>query len=211
MTTTPTDDGSAYLGPNPGLSRLYNNVMAVVPAVQLPLVKMELWNTIEAFCIQSTYFRQTIDWIMAPGITEFDFNPVDGTWLVEAILGQTGLSDWSVRPPGVLIDNSVDTPTGQRTGTALCALRPLSFDVTFPDELFSTWFEALLDGVKSRLFAQPVKPWSSLPLAQAHGRKFQARVTDARDRADRQWGTRPAAWLFPYYAVGRRRGGTTAV
>lgn len=204
QTTTPSYNANGFLGSNPNLNRLYDNVQAVVPAVQFPIVQMEAWNTIEDFFIQSTSERRTIYWQMAPGVSELDFNPYDSTWLVAWVLSFDGLPYGEIIMPGKLVDRE-PTLTSLRQGRALLALKPVSFSVNFSPVLLSNWFQVLLDGTLSRLYAQPAKPYSSPQMAIEYGRKYRAGVAKARAVADAQNTDGPGRWRFSYFANGRRK------
>ena len=219
---TPTYNSSAFLGPNPGLARLYDNVQAIVPAVQFPLVQLTVWNAIEEFYIQSTWKRAPVFWSMAPGDVVLDFNPQSAVWLVSDILDVQGLHNFRIIPPGQLVDASVDyfngSTTGiatadasQRFGTALLALKPVSLAAVnssefVDDSLFSKWFELLLDGVQFKLYSMPAKPFSSPQMAQFHGAKWRRGIAQARGMAQTFYvGDAGARWRFPRFANGRRK------
>ena len=203
VTPTPTDDLSTYLGSDPGVERLYDNVQSQVAGVTLAAVKMAAWNTIEDFFIRSTMRREIVFWEMAVGISMVDFNPFDENWLVSWVLEFSGLSRGKVVPPGQLWDLSY--PSGLRQGKVLLALRPVSFDIDYPPELWANWFEVILSGTLARLYAQPAKPFSSPQLAGVHMNRFEAGVKRARDVAQRGNTNGPGRWCFPYFAGGRRK------
>ena len=205
MTTTPTADTSTFLGSNPGLDRLYDNVMAVVPAVGFTLVKMMAWNTIEEFYLRSTAKRETVYWEMAIGVSSVDFNPFDATWLVAWILEYTDLFRARIVMPGLLIDTQ--QPATLRKGSALLALKPVSFSTNLPLELFEQWFETILDGTLFRLYATPAKPYSSPQLAAYHGGRYRGGVSRARAIAQGGY-TDGGRWSFPQaqgFALGKRK------
>jgi hypothetical protein len=207
-TITPADDMSSVLGSNPDVQRIYDNVLAVMPAVTLPIVQLALWNAVEEFAVRSTYFRAKVYWEMAIGVSTVDFNPHSAAMLVVWVLEQHGLTDFVVRPPATLVDRQV--PLAARTGWAILALKPTSFDVVKQKgalpELWSTWFETMLDGVLFRLYGQPAKPWSSPQLATYHGTRFRQGMNRARDIAERLHSDQQSRRRrFPYFAMGRRK------
>lgn len=208
-TTTPTSDLSTALGDDPQVTRLYDNVQAEVPAIGLSAIKLAAWNTIEDFYIQSTTRREHTYWRMPAGVTAIDFNPYDENWVVAWILDYCGLpaNMGKVEHPSILRDLTYPTPASERDGEALLALKPASFDAVnaggVPD-LWSTWFQAILDGTLMRLYGQPAKPYSSPQLAQFHGRKYSAGVVSARGIAIRSYTNGPR-WQYPYFAAGRRK------
>lgn len=202
-TTTPTYSSAGYLGSDPGVARLLDNVQSMVPAVVLSFVNMQVWNTIEDFYIRSTRERRIMSWQMAVGVQTIDFNPFDETWLVAWVLGFSGLHKGLVIPPGVLRD--LQNPASPRCGEVLLALKPVNYNVVYPVDLFSTWFEVLLDGVLWRLYRVPAKPYSSPQLAEYHGKMYRAGVARARAVADAENTNGPGRWRFPYFANGRRK------
>lgn len=205
--TGPGGPADGSVGTTGGFDRLYDNIQTLLPAITLPVIQMELWNAIQEFCIRSTYYRSKINWVMGPGVSTVDFNPFNAEMSVVWVLYAHGLTHWEINPPAQLVDFM--TPTAQRSGWALVALRPIRFDVirlNVLPELFTTWFETMLDGTIARLYAMPAKPWSAPQLAQYHGTRFRQGMMRARDIAERlhshQQSPRRA---FPYFAHGRRK------
>lgn len=207
QTTTPTYSLNTYtLGDNPGLNRLYDNVQAMVPSAGLSLIKMMAWNTIEEFYIQSTARREIVNWQMAVGVNQIDFNPFDETWLVAWVLGVCGLPKYKIVMPAVLMD--MQYPASPRFGEAILALKPVDYQADLPVELFTQWFETLLDGTLFRLFMTPAKPYSSPQLAQYHGKRFRHGIAQARAIAQHGFSDGGGRWQFPRqqgFAMGRRK------
>lgn len=198
---------SATLAISPDIERLYDNVQSLLPAVTLPVIDLELWNAIEEFCIRSTYFRTLVYWEMAPGVSSVDFNPFSASMVVVWVLWTHGLTHWEINPPAELVDFL--KPTGARTGEAMLALRPTTFDVVklgqIP-ELFTTWFETMLDGTLFRLYGMPSKPWSSTQVATYHGTRYRQGINRARDIAERLHSDQQSPRRrYPYFAAGRRK------
>lgn len=202
-TVTPTYSSDNFLGADPGLNRLLDNVQAMVPAVTTDLVTMMTWNTIEDFYIHSTRERRIMSWQMAPGVQTIDFNPFDETWLVAWVLGFDGLHKGQVIPPGVLRD--LQYPSSPRHGNVLLALKPVNYNALFPTDVFSTWFETLLAGVLYRLYSMPAKPYSSPQMAMAQARIFRSGIAKARAIADAENTNGPGRWRYAYFANGRRK------
>lgn len=202
-TVTPVDAMDDTLGSQPQAERIYDNVTLVVPGVTLPLIKVNLWNTVEEFALRSTMFRAEVFWSMAIGVSTVDFNPFSADMSACWVLSQHGLWHWRVDPPAQLRD--LTAPNNVRTGKVILALKPLSFDANLPAEMFSTWFEALLDGTLFRLYGTPSKPWSDVKLATYHGTRFRQSINRARDLAARNWSPQQPRWFFPLFAAGRRK------
>lgn len=207
-TTTPTSASTSYLGSNPGLDRLLDNVQAEVPAVSLAIIQMCAWNTIEDFYMKSGWRRELVYWTMAPGVTEIDFNPFDENYLVSWVLDVSGLHRFHVTPPGLLKD--LQPATALRTGEALLSLKPVSYAAITTagvgPELWSTWLEVIKSGVLTRLYGMPAKPYSSPQLAMFHGKSYSVGVARARGIADNNFnGAQGGRWAFPSFANGRRK------
>ena len=164
-TSVPVDDLQTSLGSNPDIERFYDNVQLVVPGITLSMLKVFLWNTVEDFCIKSTWFRRVVPWTMPVGASEVAFEPLSADENVVATLKQTGLTHYRIQQPYKLYD--LDPPLTARSGQALLATRPTSFDAIESGTLFSLWFETILAGTLARLYGQPFKPWSQPDMAKA--------------------------------------------
>lgn len=208
ITTTPSSPNTTYLGADPGLSRLLDNIQVEVPAITQSIIQMMAWNTIEDFYMRSGWRRDIVYWTMAAGVTQIDFNPFDENYLVSFVLDVSGLPRYRVVPLGLLVDR--DAATSLRTGEALVSLKPNSFAVATASgvcpELWSTWFETIKAGVLSRIYAMPAKPYSSPQLAVTYMREFRAGIARARGMADANFnGAQGGRWSFPSFANGRRK------
>jgi hypothetical protein len=201
---TPDDERDGY---DPGLNRLYDSIQSRVGGITLSLMELELHNIVEEFCIRSTYFRELVYWQMQVGVDRVELSPFSAYMVTVWVIESHGLLRYHVETPATLVDHQ--PPTATRTGEAWLVLRPRNFDAIkygSVHELFTTWFEVMLDGVLFRLFGMPAKPWSSPQLAQYHGARFRQGLNRARDIAERlhshQQSPRRA---FPYFARGRRK------
>src|SRR6185503_13290079 len=121
-TSTSTSDLSSFLGSDPGIERLYDNVQIQTPTAGLAVIKMATWNTIEDFYLRSTCRREKLNWQMPIGVFAVDFNPFDADWLVCWILDYCGLPFGKIEPPGLLRDVQFPLANSLRTGEALVAL-----------------------------------------------------------------------------------------
>jgi hypothetical protein len=189
-------------GRQAGPARIYDNIQATMPAVTLPIIEMELWNTVEEFALRSTYFRDRVDWTMAPDVRTYDFNPYGNNMIAFTILKVYGLSYWQALPPAVLQDDSYAI-TGQRNGNALLALKPISFNC-LPPVLWDRWFECMMDGVRGRLMSQPAKPYASPQMAEYHMKRFRVGLNLARAEAEQRYSGQ-TTFRFPYFAQGKRK------
>lgn len=208
MTTTPTSPSTTYLGIDPGLNRLLDNIQVEVPAITQSVIQMMAWNAIEDFYMRSGWRRQMIYWTMATGVSQLDFNPFDENYLVSFILDVSGLHRYNVVPLGLLVD--LDPPGATRTGQVLASLKPNSFAAATTagvcPELWSMWFDTIKAGTLGRIYAMPSKPYSSPQLAVTYTKEFRAGVARARGMADANFnGAQGGRWSFPNFANGRRK------
>ena len=186
-----------------GLARIYDTVQMVLPGVQFPVIQAAVWDAIEEFCIDSTFLRQRIGWIMPPEVTQVDLNPLSGSAVVCWVLSVEGLIHFEVHPPAVIVDLGPYAKQ-QRQGYSMVAWKPTYLAEDFPCTLLDMWHEGIKDGALSRLYGQPMKPYSSEKLGSFHGTRFQNAVRRARDAANR-YNVGPAQFTYPYFARGRRR------
>lgn len=205
--TTPTCDLPGYLSNEPGVSRLYDNIQAAVPNVTTDMVSLVIWNTIEDFYQRSTYRREHVYWRMDPGVLTLNFDPFDQNWRVCRFLAFRGLSNVKIEPPGRIRDLSSPPPTSERTGQCLLALKPDSIQVRLPYDVWTNYFDCLLNGALSRLYMQPAKPWSDLRAMQLHAQLYRAGVASARAEAQAGHVREGTSWSFPYFATGGRVSG----
>lgn len=203
VTPTPSSDLSTFLGSDPGLERLYDNVQAVLPVVNLEVIKMMTWNTIEAFYVESTARRENVYWQMGVGVQQIDFNPFDETWLVAWVLQVNGLYRFKIELPGTVID--LNSPTSLRCGDALLALKPVAFSANLSQDLFVQWFETILAGILFRLYSLPMKPYSSPQSAAYYGREWRKGIARAHGIAAKQFTNGGGRWNYPLFAAGRRK------
>lgn len=191
----------------PDISRFLDTVQSRVPGITMALIELEMINVIEEFCYRSLYFRNSVHWQMQQGISQVVINPYDARMVTVYIISQHGLYDFYVDPPATLIDTR--PPNAARTGTALIVLKPRRWkDVStgLMPQLFSLWFETMLDGLLFRLYGMPVRPWSSPQLAQYHGSRFRMGINRARDIAERlNTHAQSPFRTYPYFARGRRK------
>ncbi len=187
-----------------GLDRIYDAIEAVMPGVLHPVVQLVVWDALEEFCSRSTYWRELLNWEMAIGETQLDLNPVDTNIRVHWVLNVCGLgSCFRIKPTSILVDTSsgVHTPGDTvRSGTAWVVCKPSRLSAEMPAWV-DDWSEGLRDGALYRLYMQPAKPYSSLPMAQFHGKRFRTQIQLARVEAKKLCeGDAPR---FPYFARGR--------
>lgn len=190
-----------------GLNRFYDTVQTRLPGITQSLIDLELHSVVEEFCYRSTYFREHVFWQMAIGVNQLILTPYDAAMETIYVLAQEGLTRYYVDPPATMVD--IQPPVSTRTGEAILALKPIHLRYVkqgAAPQLFTNWFEVMLDGVLFRLYGQPAKPWSSSGLAQYHGTRYWQGVNRARDQAERLNSSQQSPFrMYPYWARGRRK------
>jgi hypothetical protein len=191
-----------YLSADPGPDRLLDNLQALVPGLTLDMANLVCWNAVEDFYMKSTYRREHVYWQLDAGETVLRFDPYNSEWRVNRFLAFKGLATPKFVPPGTVYDVAFPAATNERKGEALLALKPASINTKLPYDVWTTYWETLLNGALFRLYMQPGKPYSDLQAAQGHAKLWKSGISSAR--ADAQAGhLRDAqAWSYPYFASG---------
>jgi hypothetical protein len=199
--TLPICELPGYMTDAPGVDRLFDNLMALVPGLVLDMANMVCWNTIEDFYVKSTYRREHIYWRMDPGVVTLNFDPYDQDWRVCRFLNLVGFNI-KFEPPGRIRDLTSPPPDNTRNGEVLIALKPRSINTVLPYDVWTTYWETLLHGALYRLYMQPGKPYSDLKAMEISAKLWRSGIASAR--ADIQVGhlRDGAQWSFPYFATG---------
>ena len=97
----------------------------------------------------------------------------------------------------------IDNPSANETWVATVALTPCDPTdqdgfVEPPDWVMEKYLRGIASGVISALMLQPGKPYSSLPGAQYHGRKFNEAVGLARKEVRHMFTWGAQRWDFPH-------------
>lgn len=162
------------------INRLTDALQIRLPGVLYDMARAVLWDTVEDFCARSTWYAVGVTWssLDVSGTTIVVPDPAGAK--IHRILEIYGVSAYTIIPPNTII--SFDA--SDVTGSALTALRPDSLDNT-PVPLLETWFEALLAGALSRLYADASKPYANKDLAAAYAGLYEQSVMQAASQAVR--------------------------
>jgi hypothetical protein len=197
----PICDQPGYLSAEPGPERLLDNLQAMVPGLTLDMANLVCWNAIEDFYMKSTYRREHIYWRMDPGVVVVNFDPYDQNWRVNRFLWLRGYN-LKIEPPGRIRDLTSPPPDSTREGEVLLALKPRSINTPLPYDVWTTYWETLLNGALHRLYMQPGKPYSDLPAAGMHGKLYRSGIASARADAQAMHLRDAQPWSYPYFASG---------
>jgi hypothetical protein len=208
-TPAPLCDGGTptWLSPDATWEQLYDNVQVQIPGVTTDNVVMQSWNTVYDFYISSTYRREHVYWCMSPGINTLNFDPWDSHWRVFRFLGFRGLSRPKFEPPGRIRDLQYPVADTTRDGEVVLALRPIDINTPLGDDFWAMWFDPVCDGVLSRLYLQPGKPYSDLNMGRLKAMSYSKGVQQARAHVQSMFVTDGIPWRYPYFAYGRSKNG----
>jgi hypothetical protein len=189
------------------ITRLFDNLQALIPGVTTDVVSLVIWNTIEDFYQRSTYRREHVYWQLNPLEYTLQFDPYDKDWRVCRFLGFRGLSNVKFVPPGQVFDLTCPCPETLREGEALLALKPNNLNTLLPYDVWTNHFETLLNGAMERLFYQPGKPWSDVKAMALCAAQYRRGVASARAEAQAGHVREGSSWQFPYFAMGGHASG----
>jgi hypothetical protein len=178
-----------------------------MPGVTADNVQMQSWNTVYDFYISSTYRREHVYWCMNPGTNTLNFDPWDSHWRVFRFLGFRGLSRPKFEPPGRIRDLQYPVADTARNGEVVLALRPIDINTPLGDDFWAMWFDAVCDGVLSRLYLQPGKPYSDLNMGRLKAMLYSKGVQQARAHVQSLFVTDGIPWRYPYFAYGHSKNG----
>jgi hypothetical protein len=138
---------------------------------------------------------------MDPGVVTLNFDPYDQDWRVCRFLDLRG-SNIKFEPPGRIRDLTYPTPDNARDGEVTLALKPRSINTILSYDVWTTYWETLLNGALYRLYMQPGKPYSDLGAAQLTGKLHRSGIASARADIQAAHLRDGIAWSFPYFANG---------
>ena len=183
-----------------------DEVMPEVPGAPVDLTTNAIRNTIIEFCQGSWCWRYIID--PAPvlaGLNTYELDPPPGAEVAQALIvsvegkpldpkGQADLvalrPDWATRrdtPKWYLTDDPsqlilAPVPDRKIPGglVVTVALQPVRTSTSFPNWIWSRYFDALSAGAKARLMAMPKKPWTSPELYALYRGRFESAMAGAK-------------------------------
>lgn len=74
---------------------------------------------------------------------------------------------------------------------------PCSPITQVPREVYTYWFDDILDGALGRIYGQPSKPYSNQLVAQYHLKRFRDSIARARDVGRKKYSSSTIPWHFP--------------
>jgi len=163
-------------------------------------IKYEIFNVLDDYCRDARIWREDVDIAVTTGDQIYTVTPTAGViaglmWIENS--DETAVAG-TMSVPGTL-DLTNDPATD--TYTVTVALAPIAIDAdSFPVVESWIWpkhYQGIIDGVLSKMMAQPSKPFSNERLAIFHGRRFRNAVAAARTEALHSNTYNGTNWRFP--------------
>jgi hypothetical protein len=196
------------------LKRLMDNIRIRVPGVLDSMIQLELFNAIENFLTQSLLWVENINFPVFYG------TKIGDQTIVEPEAGRIFQLQWvrnsqliaqrMVMPEEGLLE-FVDIPSQDDTWTAQVAITcddPTTREgyPVVPAWIVNKYWQGMVDGTLSRLYAQPAKPYTSDKLAIFHAQAAASARGRAKGEAAQMNLYRGQPWRFPQQFATKRRG-----
>lgn len=106
---------------------------------------------------------------------------------------------WMQTPDQMLLWPTPDKAYGNVL-YAYASLIPTTAAATLPNITFTHHLEGILAGLYSRMYRMPQKPWTDKALALEYAKDYRRAKLVWRDHAERNYGPRDVATIFPPFA-----------
>lgn len=185
------------------IRRLMDNARVHLPGALDDNIQLELFNALREFLKDTNLWREDIPFASRIGIRTYYIGQT-GNAAIERLMWVTDEGGRSVAatmaiPGEVTLGFSPDQAARYVATVALTISDPTTKDgyPNVPAWITNKYGDGILEGVLSRMMAQPAKPWFSERLAIYHARQFRVAVSSARVDARAQNVYRAQPWRFP--------------
>lgn len=191
-------------------TRLMDNARTHLPGALDGAMKLELFNVYDEFFQGSKSWTDEIEFTLRAGRTEADLvtsepGVIEGlVW----VLNSDRIPVAATMPiPGTLRVQTAPLEDLTLTATvSLTVVDPTSNDYPqVPDWLLLKYGAGILDGLLSRMMAQPAKPYTNERMGIFHTRRFRNTIVRAKAEAEHQNLFSGQTWRFPQFARGSQR------
>lgn len=206
--------------PSVSMNRLVDNAKVRLPGALESAIYAEMFSVVGELCKKAGVWKQEFDFDVEPvavDATDIDLftyriSPPTGS-RIHMLIGCANSQSFPVRaslqqPNHIVLASSPNEADTYKAWVTLTVTDPVTRngDPVIPDWIVDRYNDVILDGVVGRMMSQAAKPYSSLQLAGAHLKAFQAGVSTARIESDRNGVYRRQNWRFPRsYATVRSR------
>lgn len=194
--------------------RLMNTVRPYLPGALDDAIKQELFFVCQEFLDRSDAWTEEVEFVVPAGERKTEIAPFAGR--VNRLLYVT-LDDRAVRGVTLgapeangyipIIMPLRDSYTHPYVATvALTVSDPVNRDAfpIMPNEIVERYTQVLMDGLLSRMYLQPNKPYSNAAMAAVYTTKFRGGAARAKNEAVQGRTRGSQAWSFPQ-AFNRRK------
>lgn len=200
------------------LSKWLKPALSYLPGALRPVVRNELAATFKEFYQRSSSLREVATASVVSGTSAYIATATDPATIVIKPLQVA----YNGRPPLRILTRKpdrVDYPLGSPTHWYLTGidvvnlwpqpqenitnglsiyqlLRPNTDADAVPDISLEEHFDTIMDGLLGRMMQQPAKPYSNLPLAQYHLKRFRSQIALYKGLANKGGVPGGAGWSF---------------
>jgi hypothetical protein len=189
--------------------RIFEAVQARLGGATEAFLDTEFDDAVMEYFQRSTAFRFRQDITLSPGTTDYALSIPVGAHLSQILLlGDTSSQIYAVpafvqgmQGSEIMVFNGAtetiqlrEAPSGSRPVTVLLILSP-EVSTVVPEYLLLQEYEGLKDLLLSRMYAIPMRPWTSEKLAGYHGKRALRAISEAQRVVNRGYGG--TNWAFP--------------
>lgn len=195
----------------PELTRLMENARIHLPGALDATLKLELFNTLDAFLQGSKFWREEIEYTASPGRTSYELVGTEMGAITDLMSNVNSLGTpvrASMDVLGTLVLVTEPSQSEELTATvAYTVVDPVGSDdyPRIPDELLHKYGAGILAGLVGRMMSQPAKPYTNERLAIFNLRTFTGAVAQARASVKHKNIYGGQSWRFPAFARGNQR------
>lgn len=190
------------------LDRLMDSLRITLPGALDSAIKEELWNCVDEFCRHTDAYRQIVSIPLIVGETLYELEPTNSKIIRLFSITHPTLN---VRDAFYdILDEKLyvaDTPQAEDLEFELTlevSLAPPSDDTDpanwVPEEIWSRFYHAFMDGTLGRMHGQAAKPYSAQQKAAYHLSRFRRKMAEARHDSSVGFMAGGQTWRFPRFA-----------
>ena len=190
-------------------NRYYADAQADLPGVVDSALQAACFGAVREFLQGTDLWEQDFDVPTQKNISAYVLVPPASTRIrrlmilwdpeVETLQHRWAWPAHMMVPPNLILNRAAPE---DKTWIATCSLYPIdpvdcNGNPIFPAWILSHYFDALYSGMLYRLMTSPNKPYTNLPLAQSHYRRFKAGFAHAGIDKTRGNTFATQAWRYP--------------
>lgn len=186
------------------LTRFFDTLRIRLPGALDGVIYLEMCNVIEEFCTNSNSYEEDIPLTTVLDVQDYQLTSgdtgMDPFRLVFVYDANRIPVDAYMPTPGVVHLANAPVVAGD-VYTCSVVLSPKEITTgnypVMPDWWWGQYQPNILDGVLSKMMSQPAKPYSNLPLARYHGKRFTQGINQAKTQTQHGNTHRGQNWQFP--------------